>query len=248
MASGHPLALFLRSLERRSPLSEDDRRAVMGLSFTLRALESSSYLVREGEAPKRCCVLVSGYAYRQKLTADGGRQIVSLHIAGEALDFQNLFLDVSDHSVQMLTNGEVADLDRAQVQNLSRTRAGVGQAILVAILAEGSMFREWVVNVGRRDARTRLAHLLCEVAVRLEAQGLADEKGYALPMTQDQLADALGLTSVHVNRTIKLLEAEGLMMRKRRNISFPDLQQMRRVGDFNERYLHLGRQRSAEAR
>lgn len=245
-ASRHPLTLFLRNLERHSRLSDDDRQAVMGLSFTLRTLEASAYLVREGEAPKRCCVLASGFAYRQKLTAEGARQIVSLHIAGEALDFQNLFLDVSDHSVQMLTRGEVADLDRSQVQELARSRAGIGHAILVAILIEASILREWVLNIGRRDARTRLAHLLCEFAARLEAQGLAQENGYALPMTQDQLADALGLTSVHVNRTIKLLEAEGLMTRNKRNISFPDSQQMRRVGDFNPRYLHLERQHSGE--
>jgi CRP-like cAMP-binding protein len=245
-ASRHPLAEFLRTLERHSRLSKEDREGVMGLSFTLRALEPSSYLVREGEAPTRCSVLVSGFAYRHKLTAEGGRQIVSLHIAGEAIDFQNLFLDVSDHNVQMLTHGEVADLDRSQVQALARSCAGIGQAIIVAILVEASISREWVLNIGRRDSRARLAHLLCEFAVRLEAHGLGRENDYALPMTQDQLADALGLTSVHVNRTIKLLEAEGLMTRHRRNISFPDSQLMRRAGDFNERYLHLERQRSGQ--
>jgi CRP-like cAMP-binding protein len=114
----------------------------------------------------------------------------------------------------------------------------------VTILVEASIFREWVLNLGRRDSRTRLAHLLCEFAIRLEAQGLADENGYELPMTQEQLADALGLTSVHVNRTIMALEAEGFIHRDRRRMRFPNWRRMRDVADFNQRYLHLQPQTS----
>ena len=240
----HPLELLLRKLELHAELSEEDRQAVLDLPYTLRTLEPSTYTIREGDAPTRCFVLVSGFAYRQKLTGDGSRQIIAIHIPGEALDFQNLFLDVSDHSVQMLTRGEIADVPRAAFQELARSRSAIGHAILITILVESSIFREWVLNVGRRDSRTRLAHVLCEFAVRLEAQGLAEEYGYQLPMTQEQLADALGLTPVHVNRTIKALEAEGLIMRDKRNISFPDWQRMREVADFNQRYLHLESQRS----
>ena len=235
----HPLELLLRKLEVHEPLPEEDREAVLALPYTLRTLEASTYTVREGDRPDRCCVLVSGFAYRQKLTGDGSRQIIAIHIPGEPLDFQHLFLDVADHNVQMLTRGEVADVPRAAFQDLARSRAAIGHAILVTILAEASVFREWVLNVGRRDSRTRLAHVLCEFAVRLEAQGLAKEYGYQLPMTQEQLADALGLTPVHVNRTIKALEAEGLITRDKRYISFPDWERMREVGDFSARYLHL---------
>lgn len=239
-----PLDLLLRNLELRSPLPDEDRKAVLGLPHHLRMLEASTYTIREAEPPEYCAVLLSGFAYRQKLTGDGARQIVALHIPGDALDFQNLFLDVSDHSVQMLTRGEVAFVPRVEFQELARSRPAVGQAILVKILVEASIFREWVLNVGRRDSRTRMAHLLCELGVRLEAEGLAEEYGYELPMTQEQLADAVGLTPVHVNRTLKTLEAEGLITRTKRNISFPNWQRLRTVGDFNQRYLHLEPQRS----
>jgi CRP-like cAMP-binding protein len=198
--------------------------------------------VREGEQPDACGVLVSGFAYRQKLTSDGARQILALHIPGEPLDFQNLFLDEADHNVQMLTRGEMAVIPREELQTLARSRSAIGHAILVTILVEASIFREWIVNVGRRDARTRLAHVLCEFGARLEAQGLADDYGYQLPMTQEQLADVLGLTPVHVNRTIKSLEAEGLIARKGRNISFPNWHKLQEAGDFNNRYLHLNQQ------
>ncbi len=238
-ASRHPLELMVRNLELRSPLSPEDRKAILGMSYTLRTLEPSTYTVREADAPTTCGVLVSGFAYRQKLTGEGARQIIALHIPGDALDFQNLFLDVSDHSVQMLTRAEVAFVDRAEIQKLARSSAGIGHAILVKILVEASIFREWVLNVGRREARTRMAHVLCEFAVRLEAEGLANEYGYELPMTQEQLADALGLTPVHVNRTLKALEKDGLITRNKRLVSFPDWRAMREAGDFNQRYLHL---------
>ncbi len=242
----HPLELMLRNLELRSKLSAEDRQAVMALPYTLRMLEPSTYTVREADPPTSCGVLVSGFAYRQKLTGDGSRQIVALHIPGDAVDFQNLFLDVADHSVQMLTRGEVAFIDRSDFQHLARSRAGIGHAILVKMLVEASIFREWVLNVGRRDARVAMAHLLCEFAVRLEAEGLAGEYRYELPMTQEQLADALGLTPVHVNRTLKALEAEGLITRNKRMVSFPNWQKLREAGDFNQRYLHLEPQASGQ--
>jgi CRP-like cAMP-binding protein len=243
----NPLELMLRKLEVHAALSDEDRAAVLALPHVVRTLEPQSYTVREGDPPQHCAVLVSGFAYRQKLTGDGGRQIVAIHIPGEPLDLQNLFLDVSDHNVQTLTRCELAFVPRAEFQALARSRAAVGHAILVAILVEASIFREWVLNVGRRDARGRLAHLLCEFAIRLEAQGLAEEYEYELPMTQEQLADALGLTAVHVNRTIKQLEAEGLITRSRRFLKFPDWEKMREAGDFNQRYLHLERQLSGAA-
>ena len=235
----HPLGLLLRKLETHSTLDPEDREAICSLPFTLKTLEPQSYTVREGDAPTQCGVLVSGFAYRQKLTGDGSRQIVALHIPGEALDFQSLFLDVADHNVQTLTRAEVAFIPRRELQELARSRAAIGHAILVTILVEASIFREWVLNVGRRDSRTRTAHLLCEFAIRLDAQGLAEDYGYHLPMTQEQLADALGLTPVHVNRTLKGLEAEGLISREGRQVSFPDWRRLREAADFNQRYLHL---------
>ena len=236
------LDLMVRNLQLRCPLGPEDQQAILDLPHTVRVLESGTYMVREAEAPKACAVVMSGFAFRQKLTGEGARQIVGLHTPGDAVDLQHLFLDVADHSVQMLTRGEAAFIARSDLQHLSRTRPNVGHAILIKILAEASIFREWVLNVGRRDAQTRTAHLLCELAVRLETMGLTAEYAFELPMTQEQLGDAVGLTSVHINRTLKVLEAQGLISRTKRNIIFPDWQRLRVVGDFNERYLHLSLQ------
>lgn len=236
----HPLSPLIRRLDRNHSLTREDREALLTLPYKLRWLDPAAYTVREGDKPQICGVLISGYAFRQKTTGDGARQIIGLHVPGEALDFQNLFLDVSDHNVQMLTRAQIAEVPITAFQQIALERPNIGRAIQVTTLIEVSIFREWVLNVGRRDSRSRLAHLLCEFALRLEAQGAArPDHGYELPMTQEQLADATGLTSVHVNRVLKVLESEGLIVRNRRNIGFPDWRRLREVGDFNQRYLHL---------
>ena len=240
--SEHPLQGLVDRLDRRLPLGDEDRRAILALAYSTKVLDPASYIVREGDPPTDCAVLVSGFAFRQKQTRDGGRQIVSLHIPGEALDLQNLYLEVSDHSVQMLTRGEVALIRRPDMRALAFDRPAVGEAILVSMLVEASIFREWVLNVGRRDARSRIAHLLCEFAARMEASGLEKGPGHEVPMTQEQLADATGLTPVHVNRVLKGLEREGLIARCKRLITFPDRERLREAADFNQRYLHLDRQ------
>jgi CRP-like cAMP-binding protein len=242
----NPLQLLVRNLEIHAELSAEDRQAILALPYRLRMLEPSTYLTREGDVPDQCGVLGSGFAYRQKHTGDGQRQILALHIPGDPVDFQHLYLDIADHSVQMLTRGEVAFVARKDLRELGRARPAVGNAIMLNILVESSIFREWVLNVGRRDARSRLAHVLCEFAVRMQRRGLTDGNGFELPITQEQLGDVLGLTTVHVARTLKSLEAAGLINRNRRAISFPNWERLREAGDFNQRYLHLERQDAAK--
>lgn len=237
-----PLQNLVQQLELYSELTPADRQAVFDLPHRLRHLDPGSYLIREGDRPQSACVLVTGYAIRQKVTGDGSRQILAVCIPGDAVDLQNMFLDVSDHAVQTLTQCKVADVPREALQDLVLHRPAIGTAIIQLSLVEASILREWVVNVGRRDARQRIAHILCEFAVRLESRGLTNGPGFELPMTQEQLADATGLTSVHVNRVLKGLEADGLISRRRRHIHFDDWRALQDAGDFSRRYLHISDQ------
>jgi len=234
-----PFDLFIRKLETHAPLSCEDRDSIMALPHRMSRVEAQSYTVREGDKPDSCSILASGLACRHKQTREGQRQIVAVNIPGDPLDLQNLLLDVSDHNVQTLTRAELAIVPRGELRALMAARPGVAHALRVLMLVESSIFREWVLNVGRRDAPARLAHLLCELGVRFKAQGLSDGDDYELPMTQEQLGDALGLTPVHVNRTIRTLELRGFLERDRRRIRISDWPQMRELGDFNPRYLHL---------
>lgn len=234
------LTSMARKLSTRTPLDEDDVAAIHALPYVERTYEAPSYVLREGEPAKRYCIfLASGLAIRQKLAATGARQIVSIHLAGDLLDLQHLFLNRTDHSIQALTRMVTAEIEREAVQKLVLERPSIGKAMWIDALIDASIYREWVLNVGRRDARVRIAHLLCEFAVRMRAAGLAERDDYEFPMTQEQLGDAVGLTSVHVNRTLKMLEMQGLIERDRRHIRFKNWERIAEVGDFSALYLHL---------
>ena len=231
---------LIEKLVYRSHLDADDRAAILALPFTLRRMERAQFLVRERELATHSCVMLSGYSIRSKLTATGDRQIVAIHMKGEVVDLQNSLLKVADHSVQMLTAGKVARIPREEVIQLTLDRPRVAHAMWIDTLVDASIFREWITNVGRRDARTRVAHILCEFSIRLRVAGLGEDTRYELPMTQDQLADATGMTSVHVNRTLKALEKEGLIERPNpRSICIGDWRKLAQVGDFDTNYLHL---------
>lgn len=231
---------LVRKLAYRVQLGDDDRAAILALPFIPKLIERHHYVVREHDIATHSCLLLSGYAIRSKVVASGARQIVSVHMQGEMVDLQNSLLERADHSVQMLAPSKVALIPREEVLKLTMERPMVARAMWIDTLVDGSIFREWITNVGRRDARTRISHLLCEFSLRLKVAGLGADSGYELPMTQEQLGDATGLTSVHVNRTIKALEAAGLIERSNpRSIHIGDWRKLADAGDFDSNYLHL---------
>ena len=237
---------LVAKLAYRVALSAEDRAAILSLPFTVRTMERNQFMVRERELAMHSCVMLSGFSIRSKTTATGDRQILAIHMKGEVVDLQNSLLKVADHSVQMLTPGKIAMIPREAVIQLTLDRPKIAHAMWIDTLVDASIFREWIANVGRRDARTRVAHLLCEFAVRLRIAGLGQETHYELPMTQEQLADATGLTSVHINRTLKGLEAEGLIERPNpRAIWVGDWRRLAEAGDFDTNYLHLRENESA---
>jgi CRP-like cAMP-binding protein len=231
---------MVRKLEYWRKFSREDRDALLALPHTVRTVQPNHYLVREFDRVEHSCVMLSGYAVRHKIVAGGHRQILAIHMKGEMVDLQNSLLGEADHSVQMLTAGKVASIPRAAIDNIAFERPNIGRAMWIDTLVDASIFREWIANVGRRDAPTRIAHLLCEFSLRLKVAGLGERSNYELPMTQDQIADATGLTAVHVNRTLKMLEAEGLIARRTpRFIEIGDWRRLAEAGDFNSAYLHL---------
>ncbi len=239
MAVPEGIERVLRRLETRGPLDDADRAAVRALPFSARTLEPAGYLVREGEPPETCALLFSGFAFRHKVTGVGERQIMAVHMRGEFLDLQNSFLEVADHNVQALTRCEIASVPVTALRTLTFDRPRVGRAMWIETLIDAAIFREWIVNVGRRDSISRISHLLCEFALRLQAAGLAKEHRYEMPMTQEQIADCTGLTPVHVNRVLKELGRMGLIERDKRAVAIVQWERLQHIGDFNTRYLHL---------
>lgn len=241
MADGphNPLHLMLDRLGSRRPFGDEDRAAILNLPYTRQSLGAHAYVVREGDKPTHCCLLLDGFLYRHKVVGDGGRQICAIHIKGDLADLQNSLLEEADHSLQALTPCDIAVIPREAIRKLAFERPAVGEAMWRETLIDASISREWITNIGRRPARRRLAHLLCEYAVRLEAAGLAEREKYTLEMTQEQLADCTGLTPVHVNRTLREMDSEGLLTRSSRSVAVNDWSKLVAVGDFRPDYLHL---------
>lgn len=240
------IAAMARKLSRRSPVGEADVAALTALPFRMQTFDRAAYIVREGKPADRTCLIVSGFAYRQKVAKSGGRQILSVHLPGDFVGLEGALLDVADHNVQALTRCEIAIVPRADLRAMLCEHPALALALWVETVIDASIFRERILNIGRRDARGRLAHLLCEFARRLEILGLAEQQSYELPMTQEELADATGLTPVHVNRVLRDFDRSGLIRRVNRVVTILDWDQLCAIADFNETYLHLDQ--SARAR
>jgi CRP-like cAMP-binding protein len=232
---------MVRKLSQHRPLDQSDREAILNLPVSPRRLKPGQYLVWDGDRPQQTCLLLSGFAMRHKEAGNGGRQILSIHMRGDVLDLQNSMLGMADHNVQMLTAGEVGMIPVEAMRDIAFRHPAVGLAMWYETLIDGSIYRECLVNIGRRDARTRIAHLLCEIALRMEVAGLGRSTSYELPITQEQLADSVALTSVHVNRTLMRLEEERLITRTKREVTVIDWERLVSAADFEPRYLHLER-------
>ena len=234
-----PFAPLFQKRSYRESLRDADRAALLRLPHTLRTIEHHHFVRREGDRPTHSCLLRSGVVLRHRTLGDGTRQIVAIHLPGDFVDLPSAMLGTADYSAQAVTRCEVAYLRNDALKEIARARCRIGQAMWQDTLIDTSIAREWIANVGRRDSPTRIAHFLCEIALRLEAAGLEKRTAWELPLTQDQIADCTGLTAVHVNRTLKALTKAGLITHAKRSVTIGDWRKLARAGDFRPGYLHL---------
>jgi CRP-like cAMP-binding protein len=232
------LAAMLRKLERLVALDKDDVAAIESLPWREDHARGGTNIIREGARVIECCLLASGYAARSKLTRDGRRQIVSFHIAGDMVDLQHLLLARADHNVELITDATLLWVPVEALRDVTFQRANIGRAFWHDTLIDASIFREWVLNVGQRDGRARVAHMLCEFAYRRAGAGLGSIEEFDLPMTQEQIADATGMTPIHVNRMVAALRTEGVISREKRRVEIKDWGKLQRIADFDPAYLH----------
>lgn len=233
---GSALALRLEAFTR---LSNDDRAALARVSHVTREVPPRRDVVREGEKPRDVHLVVQGLACRYKTLPDGRRQIVGFFVPGDFCDLNVYVLQEMDHSIAAITRVRVADIDRDAMDALTAERPRITQALWWHELVNASMQREWILNIGQRTAYERLAHLLVEMFLRLRAVGLTQGQCCDFPVTQTDLADATGLTSVHVNRTLQELRRDGLIELAHKRLRIPDLQRLMDASMFNANYLHL---------
>ena len=238
---------LIRKLESIVELSNEEREAVLGLPMTIKTVGEDQDLVRDGDRPSECCLIIEGFACRYKLTAEGKRQIMSFHIPGDIPDLQSLHLEVMDHGLGTLVPSKVGLIHHDHMRELCHRCPHIGDVFWRDTLIDAAVFREWMIGIGRRSAYTRIAHVLCELLVRFRAVGLANGHDIELPVTQAELGDALGLSTVHVNRVLQELRADGLITLRGRFLSVQDWPGLKKAGEFDPTYLHLGKKVQAAA-
>jgi CRP-like cAMP-binding protein len=238
-ASSSDLAQLIRKMESISSLSDEERGAVESLPATIRIMDAHQDIVRDKAQPAHCCLVLSGWACRYKLLNEGKRQIFSFHIPGDLPDLQSLHLQVMDHSLATVTACRLAFIPHESLRDLTQRFPGVGAALWRDTLVDAAIFREWMIGIGRKTAFGRIAHLFCEMYLKLEAVGLAAAHSCELPITQVDIGDALGLSNVHVNRVIMDMRSQGLITLRGRTLVIVDWAALCQAAEFDATYLHL---------
>lgn len=228
----------LMKLRRLASLSEADLDAVSKWRLDPKTVSAKRPIVREGQHTGHCAVLIEGVACRSKRHVSGERQIVSFHFAGDMLDLQHLWFERADHSLEAVSARTIAWVDYDELRATMAAAPKVGEVFWRDTLIEASIFREWILNVGRRPGLERVAHLLCEVQQRMVAAEVLTDRPPDALMTQEYLADATEMTSVHVNRMVGELRVMGALPERGEAFTAAHLKELRAVAAFDNCYLH----------
>jgi CRP-like cAMP-binding protein len=196
-------------------------------------------LVREGDRPTESSLLLDGFAARYKLLRNGRRQITALHIPGDFVDLHSFLLKKMDHGVVALTRCRVGLVPHSTLHEITETHLHLGRLLWLSTLIDAAIHREWLVAMGRRPALNQIAHLVCELFLRLQAVGLTQDKSFELPLTQAELGDVLGLSTVHVNRVIQQLRADGVITWSEKRIVIEDWSHLQQIAEFDPTFLNL---------
>ncbi|HEX2552439.1 MAG TPA: Crp/Fnr family transcriptional regulator [Microvirga sp.] len=234
-ATAHPL---VEKLESITDLSPAERGALAALPMRVQDVRADLDLVREGDHPTQCCLVLEGFTCRYKFTDTGKRQIFAFHTPGDIPDLQSLHLKTMDHSLGTITPCRLAFIQHADLRELFRQHPRLADAFWRDTLIDAAIFREWMLGIGRRSAKARLAHFLCEMVMRLVAIGRQRGNAVPLPITQAEVGDALGLSTVHVNRTLQELREEGLLTWDNGILAVLNWERLKEVGEFDPNYLH----------
>jgi len=231
------LHLFLERLMSHSTLNGEEQAGVVGLSAVRQEVSAHRDIVRLGDAVDHSCLVERGLVGRFGVTDTGARQFVSIHIPGEMVDLHSLMVPQTGLAFNALAASSVLRVPHSELRELGLRYPAIAAAFWRDCVLQAASTAQWLVNVGRRDARSRLAHFLCEMAVRFGSAGIALR--YELAMTQEQLGDSLGLTAVHVNRTLMGLRDDGAVSISKGVVEILDWDALVEAADFDPSYLHL---------
>lgn len=231
---------LVRKLEQFVRLSGEDKQMLLRVSGErIRSFDAHEDIIHEGDRPEHLNLVLEGWACRYKVLEDGRRQIIALFLPGDLCDLNVFVLRQMDHSIGTITPARVSEISRGGFEELMLGHPRVAQALWWELLVTAATQREWAVNLGQRNAAERMAHLFCEVFLRLRTVGLTTDSSCDMPLTQAELGETTGLSAVHVNRTLQELRGAGLIVLRDRVLTIPDLDALRSAALFNDGYLHL---------
>lgn len=228
-------------LRARDLLGDEEERVLRATVAEVKDYPAARTIVRAGVTVSNCTLLIEGFIARYKDLADGQRQIMEVHVPGDFLDLHSFLLKRLEHNVGALTPVRVALVPHDALRALTETHAHLARLLWFSTLLDAAIHREHILSVGRRSAISRIAHLICELQVRLGIVGLSDGARFLLPLTQTDIADATGLTPVHVNRMLKRLRDEELATFRGGEVTIHDWERLQRVAEFTPDYLYLER-------
>lgn len=232
------LSRYATKIERRSVLPDAARTALLALPTRVKRFGAYQDIVREGDRPTESCFVESGLVSRYRTVPSGARQILSFHVPGDMIDLQSALVVVADHGIRTHVPTIVVAIPHEEILRIAAEHPAIGRAFWFDTLVDAAIFREWTVNVGRRNTRQRAAHLLLEFSIKFEEAGLARDGSFEMPVSQTDLADALGITAVHMNRTMQWLRREGLIRTHMRTLTIEDWSAMVALAGFDRVYLH----------
>ncbi|HEY2686739.1 MAG TPA: Crp/Fnr family transcriptional regulator [Steroidobacteraceae bacterium] len=230
---------LIKKLSNFTTLSEEERRAVLDSCNDVRTFEARQDIISQGDRTAGVKLLLEGFACRYKMLEDGRRQIVAFFVPGDLCDLRVFILKRMDHSIAALTSSKVAELAPDNVLKLLHNYPNLTRALWWSTLVEEAIAREWIVNVGQRNALERMGHLFCELLYRFRSVGMNDGLSCDLPITQVDIAETLGLSSVHVNRTLQELRRQKLIRLENGTLTIEDLPALKEISFFNPDYLHM---------
>lgn len=231
---------LLRNLQNRDILSEAERTVLATGNWRHRRVEAGADIVREGQSPTESCLMLSGYSARYHLLSDGRRQISAIHIAGDFVDLHSFLLDRMDHSVGAITDVTIALVPHHVLREFTESQPHLTRMLWLSTLIDAAMHRRWLMAAGRLNAVGRVAHLICEMHVRLDVVGHVTDRTFRLPLSQTELSDAMGLSVVHINRTLQQLRKQGLISWQGETVRILDWPALQEVAEFDPAYLNLG--------
>ena len=233
------LRAFVDRLGALSPLSDEDVGALTRLAVQVTRVPANADIIAPGSEFEHAILVASGLVGRFLQLADGTRQITAIHLPGDLADLHRVATPKAGSALQALTHASIVRLPGKELRALALESPRITQAFWTYSALDAAVLARWAVILGRREARVRMAHLLCEIGLRMESTGQADRSEFLLELTQSQLGDALGLTPVHVNRTLRALKEAGLIKVEGRIFRIPDWTRLAALAEFDPDYLHI---------